>query len=271
MGAAEEKRASRISREIREAAAKRNETRKATKTDAKKRADALSWVMVKKDEQWSTTSIPEGEHCTGRITRSSRNSDGSYSFFCYRNARAVAITKDLEAAKAAVARGTPAEGEDRVLAYVTEHPLDIPPFLALTLEERRAVRAEYPYAAPSAAKVRVAAHRGTIAGGADVSDPGTAALLAELGSPVEKPGRRGAAVPKAPRAPREAAPQGTLARVRDGNPKKPGTGAHKRWETLFAACAAGQTVAAYEQAGHNMDTLANAVKAGYVAVKKEEK
>lgn len=282
MGDREEKRAARIAREIREAASEREAAKKTAtaRKSAAKRGEAtapeqamagLAWVPTKKDEQWNTSGIPTGDGCTARIVKSSRNEDGTHSYFCYRNARAVAITRDFEAAKAACARGTPAEGEDRVLTYVTNHPLDVPPFLALTLEERRAVRAQYPFAAPSEARVRVAAHKRGGAGALDPTDPGSAALLEELRTTeaAARPGRA-AKVPGAG-ATRGPAPQGVLARVRDGNPKKPGSGAHGRWERLFVSCEKGMTVAEYERAGCNMDTLANAMKMGYVTVKRGEK
>jgi len=53
----------------------------------------------------------------------------------------------------------------------------------------------------------------------------------------------------------------------DGNPKRPGTGAYKRWQALFEACERGDSVAEYEKAGHNMETLANAISKKYVRVK----
>jgi len=39
--------------------------------------------------EWLSTTIPEGERSPARIKISSRNSDGSYSYFCYRDAHAV--------------------------------------------------------------------------------------------------------------------------------------------------------------------------------------
>ena len=255
------------------AAKKATTTKKSTSAPAKKKdnaksASSLVWTETKKSEQWVTTSIPEGELCTPRITRSSKNEDGSYSFFCYRNAKAIAVRGSLEEAKLAC-ENPPEKGEDSVLAYVTEHAGEIPPFLLLTPEERAAVRKVYPHAAPSRTKTLAALERGD----RGPEDPGTAKLRAELAAQASGKAGRAArdaagAVPK-PKKEALAQAQGKLVRTaKEGNPKKAGTGAHKRWEALFAAC--GGTVKEYSDAGHNMETLANAVAKGYVKIEESK-
>lgn len=217
--------------------------------------------------EW-TSNVPAGEKVPARIKISSRNSDGSYSYFCYRNAEAVAVRHELKDAMRACEIGKQSKLSDSVLAYVTDHPLEIPPFLALSEGERRAVREQYGYAAPAASRVAAAQERGVRRDAGDDSDPGTRALRAQLareGSGAQGRAARAAegAAPRPKKTALEAA-EGRLVRAKDGNPKKPGTGAHKRWETLFAAC--GGTVAAYRDAGGNMETLANAVAKGHVRI-----
>jgi hypothetical protein len=248
-------------------AVKKTKTEKAPAlTDRERRLEGIAWLETKAGETWTTERIPDGDCCAARIQKSSRNDDGSHSYFCYRDGRAVDVVKDLDQARAACARGTRQEKRDAVLEYVRDCPGEVPPFLLLTAEERRAARKAYPHAVPSPSRVRVEAHRVVGAGVAvDRSDPSTRALLAELEAVKDAPVK----APGAGRVPRERgpAPKGVLARVREGNPKKAGSGAHGRWEALFAACAAGSTAEAYAAAGGNLDTLANAVRAGYVAVR----
>jgi hypothetical protein len=205
--------------------------------------------------QWlaDVTSEPQA-----RIRISSRNSDGSYSYFCYRNNQAVRIVHDLDAAKRACEAGKQPKISDPVLDYVMNHRGDLPPFQALTEAEQRAVLGQYPYAAPSAGKLRRGAAEGR--GGSSAERRG----LAEEASGAA--GRAARAQPKPRTADLAAAAEGRLARLAGDNPKRPGSGAHARWEALFAACAAGSTVQAFAAAGGNLDTLANAVAKGYVKV-----
>jgi hypothetical protein len=256
-------------------AKKSTEAKNAPVTTSVRPAAELTWKEEKAGEHWISSNVPEGERHPARIRRSSKNSDGSYSFFCYRDAQAIAVVHDLAQAKRACAKGKRRELSDSVIEYVEKHPREIPPFLLLTDGERRAVRAQYAYAAPAPTRTMLAMERrrGATDGGDD-SDPGTRALRAEL----ESEGRRSAAtgkatvakVPKRVKGEAAPSPQGRLERVKDTNPKKPGSGAWKRWEVLFEHCKKGNTVAAFQAASGNMDTLANAVRAGYVSIKGEK-
>lgn len=211
----------------------------------------------------------EGESLPARIRISSRNSDGSYSYFCYRDAQAIAVVHDLEAAKRACERGEDPRLSRSVMDYVEQHPNELPPFLALTQGERRAVRGQYPYALPPQRVLGRALDRERgLRDAGDDSDPGTAKVRAALAAGrAEAAGGRVAKGAPPAREARAALPAGTLVRVKDTNPKKAGTGAHKRWEAMFEHCARGSTVAAYEAAKLNMDTLANAVRSGHVSIK----
>lgn len=235
-------------------------------------AKGFEWVDgEKRGVEWLSNTLPPGEKTPARIRISSRNSDGSYSYFCYRDARAVAVTHSLESAKAACERGPNPKLSDSVIEYVDKHPGEIPPFLLLTDGERRAVRAQYGYAAPSATKVAAVERRGVRTDAGDDSDPGTKRLREQLAREASgsagKRARAAEGVVAKPKVAKLAGAAGKLVRLdKPGNPKKAGTGAHKRWDALFAACAAASTVAAYETAGGNMETLANAIAKGYVKI-----
>lgn len=222
----------------------------------------LTWVESIPGQQWVTDVIPPGEACTPRIKKSSKSSDGKYVYFCYRNGSAIDVTSSLDLAKAACVRGTlkkgDAEATARILGYVTNHALEIPPFLALTDRERRAVRASYPMSAPSPAKLAAyAAPRKD-------EDPGTVRLRAELVAAQAAKQGSGAKVAKPATAALAASPDAVLARLRDGNPKKPGSAAARRWSLLFEHCDSGSTVKVFEAAGGNAETLANAISKGWV-------
>jgi hypothetical protein len=218
---------------------------------------------------WISTTTPKGERVPARIRLSSRNSDGSYSYFCYRDADGIAIAKSLDEAKRKCEIGKQPKLSDNVLRYVEDHPLDIPWWLKLTDKERAAIRAQYPYAAPPASRVdRVLSSivKKGRNGGPDLSDPGTQKLLAEMAA-KEAAGATAAATGRVAAKPRTTAletAEGRLVRLKEGNPKKPGTWAHKRWEALFAAC--DKPASAYRLAGGNLETLANAISKGYVKI-----
>lgn len=84
----------------------------------------------------------------------------------------------------------------------------------------------------------------------------------EYGGRRENRGRRGQGVGKPAIGPGTDA---TIHRLRQGNPKREGSDAWRRWETLFSYD--GKTVAAYKAAKHNMTTLRNAIAKRWVEVK----
>lgn len=220
--------------------------------------------------EWLSTTVPKGEHSPARVRISSRNSDGSYSYFCYRNAEAVAVRRDLKDAMRACEIGRQAKLSDEVLKYVIDHPLEIPPFLRLTEGERRAVRGQYPHAAPAPSAVRRAEERG-VRQGADPADPGTRRLLAELAA-------RESAAPSGQRSTRAAKkdaladPLARLCPVQGIiNPAKPGTKRHAGYEILLNCARSGSSVRDYLDAGGKDLRLAKAVRNGLVELKKGEK
>lgn len=214
----------------------------------------LVWTETVPGEQWSTNLIPDGEVCAPRIRRSSKNSDGSYTFFCYREGRYLDCAKSFVDAKAIVIAGIRAvdrtKSIERIKKYVDEHKGEIPPFLTLTKDERAAIRAQYPMAAPrpSALSVPRKANGGT-----------PNAAKADLVAGGRKANGRRA-------APADL-PEGVLVRLKAGNPKAAGSDAHKRWELLLDMAEKGATVAAFIAAKGNATTLKNAMAKGYVEVK----
>lgn len=202
------------------------------------------WVTVLDGQRHITSAIPPGEVCTPRI----EVLDKGARFACYRNMHYLGSEETLDEAKMRCAVNRMSDANEVMRIWEREHPNELPPFLQLTPEERAA----YWHHNPPKAAPRPMTKRALPDPTPGVGD----------GSPGKAPGR-------AKRTPRTApaALVGTLARAKEGNPKKAGTGAHKRWETLFSYV--GKNVTEYEKDGGNMDTLANAIKAGYVRV--EEK
>jgi hypothetical protein len=231
----------------------------------------FDWHERVRGQEWLAVK-PEGDICPPRVRSSSRNADGVEIYFCYRNGKYLDLAESLDAAKRVVEKGEKNTDRDasvkRIKEYVDKNPLDILPYLSLTQEERTAIRVTYPWAAPAPSKVRAALERPRRAGEAE--DPGTARLRAELATEAAvRRGRDVAAKPK--RADLQVTmADAKLVRLRDDNPKTPGSAAHKRWETLFAACAEGKTVAAFEAAGGNGETLRNAIAKGYVRAQEEK-
>jgi hypothetical protein len=197
------------------------------------------------------------------------------------------MRESLDEAKARCQEGGGRRKEDdNVLRYVDGHPLAIPPFLLLTSEERAAVRGTYPWAAPSAAKVQAAETKVGRQDARNLSDPSTAKFLEVLASKVGEPSVAAvASKPGATERPRAAGggsttrearqavdlPQdGVLARARDGNPKKEGSAAHRRWALMFEHCERGSTVREFLAAGGNAETLRNATLKGFAQVINKE-
>jgi hypothetical protein len=216
----------------------------------------MKWTEFKKGTEWRADPVGNEEKVPARIVRLT-DANKKDTFFCYRGGKYLDCAATLALAKAHCEAG---EGrtnrkaaQERIKQYVDNHPGEIPPFLRLTKEERDAIWKQYPASAPSASRVRLAEAK-------PGEDPATAALRAErmakLDSKKDKGGKRE----------RSPAPSGKLARLREGNPKKAGSAAHGRWAALLAAADAGHTTEKFVKSGGNPDTLANAVRMGWVSV-----
>jgi hypothetical protein len=203
-----------------------------------------TWVEVRKDLQWVTSEIPDGEVSTPRVAQSSKR------YACYRNSVFLGMELTLEKAKVRCAIGEPNELEKRVREWEKDHKGEFPPFLKMTEQERASWRAHYP-------EMTAATFRGF--GKPGEGDPEARQRKAEMLGGV-----KGVAKARAKAAESGVVLTGKITRAKQGNPKKAGTDAHGRWETLFKFD--GKTVEQFLDNGGNPTTLKNAVAQGYVKV-----
>jgi len=215
-----------------------------------------TWVQstVNRDK-WALTHIPEGDIHAPYIKRMSKNSDGTYSYYVYRNQKCVGSIRGKDEArcladcrKRAELGKMPdhlVESDKKVLAFVNDKSRDVHIFKGFTEEEKAIVANVYPWALPKksdldAKKIKVATTR------TDLQTKGekkAAALKDDL--PMDS----------------------KIVRERDGNPKKEGTPPWKRWQTMFSYADGGKTVGEYIRDGGNPTTLRNGVNMGWVKVK----
>lgn len=224
------------------------------------------WLEREKGKIWESALIPEGDVCVASVKRSfSKELDGTFKFYGYRSGRILGRRETFEEARALAESGKFDERKDAVYEYVKNHSGDVPMFLRLTDDERRQVREHYKYDAPRQSDlVKYARERGD----EGIKDPSTRKFLAELAK--QKPEAGGAGTKKAPaekrEAPSEFDPAGVLSRVRDGNPKKEGSAAFKRWALMFRHCELGSSMSEFLKDGGNPETLRNAVIKGWASV-----
>lgn len=172
------------------------------------------------------------------------------TFAVYRAGQYLGSEASLELAQKRAALNTHSDKNRVMQLWEQAHPDELPPFLQLTPEER----AEYWLRHPPQPKA---------VGGAGVPVvPATAGQRAKAGL-IEDAGGAKAARPA--RAPKGDVPTGTIRVANGTNPKKPGSGAAKRWDLLFSHD--GKTVDEFVAAGGNPETLANAMAKGNVEVK----
>lgn len=211
------------------------------------------------------TEIPEGETFYSRIETTSRSTDGVIRYYSYRNGRAIGTSATVEEAKKLCCAGVPRHADSvsrmRVQRYVEDHAGDVEEFERLSDSEKRYVKWLHPKAAPNEytfTRLRLDPVTGEYKPAGIIEFK----KMKKLRAP--KPPKE----PKEPKVKKEVPPldkEMTICRLRDDNPKKPGTSAHERWEFLFRHT--GRQVVDYQQAKGNMTTLANAIKMGYVEVK----
>lgn len=207
------------------------------------------WMQSTTDkDRWGIDHIPAGESHAPYIKRMSQNSDGSYSFYVYRNSKCIGAPKDFDKAIAMAESGKPNEQAQRDMAavrrYVQDFPRNAEEFKKLSTYGQTVVANESPWTMPGRREletkgVKVKAHviRNDLKSGGEKK---AEALALPMDSKIE--------------------------RLRDGNPKKEGSDAWGRWEVLFAHCE-GQTVGEFIKNHGNPTTLKNAVTKGWVKVK----
>jgi hypothetical protein len=222
----------------------------------KKRTDDWMWMQSSVDkDKWSTTLIPSGDIHAPRISRMSKNSDGSYTFAVYRNQKFIGCTRGTSEAGLEDAKQLAREGKmredtlkkgDRVRKYLDDagnRPGSADAFKRFTKAEQQLIAETYPWAMPrkselEAKGVKVQTTR------TDLQTKGEK-KAAELALPMDS----------------------KIVRLKDGNPKKVGSAPYPRWVLLFSCADASKTVGEFVKEGGNTTTLKNAVIQGWVKVK----
>lgn len=218
---------------------------------SKKSDEDTTWVwmqsMTDKDK-WTTARIPEGECMAASIKKSSKNSDGSYTYFISRDGKFVDCDNDFEQAKKIARTGKMSaarvKSNEAVRSYIKEcsetKTGDLEKFKALSEAGQKAILTSYPWLAPRSTALK--------------ADAKTGALVNKVRRDLQSQSDKRSA----------DLPEGKIQRLIDKNPKRAGTDAHVRWELMFSYV--GKTVAEYIGDKGNPTTLKNAIKAGYVKV-----
>jgi hypothetical protein len=115
--------------------------------------DEWIWLQSMNDkERWSLTFIPPGEDRAPFIKRMSKNSDGSYTFYVYRNGKCLGATKTLEKAQALGKSGkvdtTAIEDNKAMLKYVDTGDRSAALFAKLSKVSQLTIANVYPWAMP---------------------------------------------------------------------------------------------------------------------------
>jgi hypothetical protein len=236
-----------------------------------------TWMQGANDkDKWSTVRIPAGDSRAPMIKLMSKNTDGTYSFYVFRNGKCIGAPRDkikekaFEAAKKLARHGKPdakmIEDNKQMLAYIDSKSRDANEFKQLSEMSQVTIANVYPYAMPG--------RHEQIAKGIKVKaiiNGGEALPTTTTPKPLKAP-----KVPKEPKAPRPAGagavPRGAkldmsqvLRRLKKGdNPKKPGTGQHARWEKLFEF--EGKSLTEYFKGGGDIHGIKQAVDMGWFAL-----
>lgn len=207
------------------------------------------WLQSMTDkDKWSLDHIPDGDAHAPRITRSSKNTDGSYAYFVYRDAKYIdacpTLVEAQKVARTGKMRQDRIDSIARIKKFVDNGNRDAEAFKKLNKHEQQVVADVYPGAMPKRSEMEA---KGVKAPRMTRDD---------LKTKAEK------------RAEKVTLPlESKIARVRDGNPKKEGTDPWKRWQLMFAYADESKSVEEFIKAGGNPTTLKNAVAQGWVKVK----
>jgi len=216
----------------------------------------LEWLWMQNmndKDRWSTTRIPDGDLHAPYIKRMSKNSNGTWSFYVYRNQKCIGAVidksteKGLELAKARAKIGKPdpasAKAEAAFQDFVKNKQRDPDAFKLLTEGQRIAVADSYPWALPSARKMEEKGikHVKTV-------------RTDQIGTREKQAAKSG-----------KFNMDATIKRVKkDANPKKAGSVQHARWEVVFAMD--GKTVREFFAKGGDKYGIEGAVEAGWVTL-----
>lgn len=229
------------------------------KASLKKEKWTQDWMWVQSTvdkDKWALTFIPDGDIHAPYIKRMSKNSDGSYSYYVYRNQKCIGAIRGKDEAKClkeclqrAKEGKVPAEAvkaHERIMEYVNNKSRDIEQFKKFTEDDRVWIANVYPWCVPKKSDMDAK----------KVKAPKT--TRGDLQSKGEKKAEQMAA---------ELPMESKIVRERDGNPKKENTDPWKRWQFMFSYADNGKTVGEYVKEGGNPTTLKNGVKMGWVKVK----
>ena len=175
-------------------------------------------------------------------------------YFVYRDGEYLGTDPSLEAAQR---RADYREKAVNVLRDTVDGKDGMPAFLALSEEERAKERAKAPPPAPRRARLDAAA----------TDDPALKKAIAERDALTSARATK-KAERKAAKAGAHFDDDAVISVTVDKNPRKPGTGAHDRFQVLMDH--SGKTFAEYKAAKGNLDTLENAIKDGRVSVATKE-
>ena len=221
-------------------------------------ADEWMWMQSMTDkDKWSTTMIPTGDVHAPRISRMSKNSDGSYTFAVYRNCKFIGCTRGnsdaaLEDAKQLAREGKVREDTlkkgDRIRRYLDEagnRPGNADAFKRFTKAEQQLIAETYPWAMPRRSEMAAKGIK-TETTRTDLQTKGEK-KAAELGDKLPMDAK--------------------IQRLKDGNPKKEGSAPYPRWSLMFSYADNGKTVGEFIKGGGNPTTLKNAILQKWVKVK----
>lgn len=214
--------------------------------------DIWTWMQGMDDkDKWSTVRIPPGDVHAPLIKRMSKNSDGSWTFYVYRNGKCLGATrnaisdKGLDEAKKLARSGKPnpkVAAEEKVLrAYIDDrHGWSAENFKKLSTELQKVVADSYPWAVPSGRKLEEAGVKKPLTQRTDLMNKHEKAAV--------KSGKYSM--------------DAIIKITKKGNPKKEGSRQHMRWAICIGHN--GKTVREMFAAGGDKYGIEGMLEAGYM-------
>lgn len=223
---------------------------KAAKTQLQDK-DVWTWVQSTTDkDRWSTIRIPGGDVCAPRIKRMSKNSDGSYTFYVYRNMKCIGCTRHvvsdtgLKLAQQMAFVGKPdpkvAADHKKLMEYVDAKTFTAEEYKALSPVNQRTIVDVYPWAMPSSRKLEAVGVKKPLTTRTD--------LMNKHEKNAVRSGRYNM--------------DAVIKITKKGNPKREGTGQHMRWAIAIAHD--GKTVREMFAAGGDKFGIQQMTEAGYM-------
>lgn len=218
------------------------------------RKSEREWAFVpsaSKKEHWSMTFIPDGDIHAPYVKRMSKNSDGTWTFYVFRNEKCIGAIRNKDIAAALVECSQRAElgkipqkvlDDDKAfMNYINSGERSAEQFKKLSKGMQAAVLATYPWAMPK--KSEMEAKGITVKPTVERTD-----LMGKHEKAAAKAGKYEL--------------DHKIKRVKEGNAKKPGSKQHQRWETVFAF--AGKTVRECLNGGGDKYGIEGTLEAGYI-------